>query len=465
MNPRYKAHTEFQEIRLLIWIYFLLVMLEGVLRKWVLPGLSDPLLLVRDPFLILIYIFALIRGVFPMNGYVTGLFLLGALASVLGITAGSGNLVVTAYGFDSMFLHLPLIFIFPQVFERKDVIKMGYWVIAILLPMALVMVWQFRAPPEAWINCGAGGGTGAQLRGALGKIRPPGFFTFITGAAQFLALATSFVIFGFWKRGLYPMLLLALAGFAITIAAVVSTSRLVLGGIGLVFMMIGVSLIFYRQGANHILRLLVPIGLILLVATNLDVFKEGREVFEARLQEAGDTGTLTDTASNWTVRVFGDFLGAFEAVQSAPLLGSGLGVGTNVGARMLSGELGFLLAEGEWARIILELGPFLGFTYLLMRILICIHLLIESVKSARVGNALPILFFGACALLILIGQFSQSNTVGFAVIGAGLCLASTNVSEDIPILEESGPNETRTRKRIRRGRSPYAAALHDKLPS
>jgi hypothetical protein len=462
MNPRYRAHTEFQEIRLLIWIYFLLVMFEGVLRKWLLPGLSDPLLLIRDPFLILIYIFALIRGVFPMNGYVAALLLLGALASVLGITAGSGNFIVTAYGFDSMFLHLPLIFIFPQVFDRKDVIRMGYWVIAILLPMALLMVWQFRAPPEAWVNCGAGGGAGSQLRGALGKIRPPGFFTFITGAAQFLALATAFVIYGFWKRGLYPVLLLTAAGFALTIAAVVSTSRLVLGGIGLVFMMIGISLIFYRQGANNILRLLVPIGLILLVATNLDVFKEGREVFEARLEEAGDTGTLADTATNWTGRVFGDFLGAFEAAQSAPLLGAGLGVGTNVGARFIYGGYGFLLGEGEWARVVLETGPFLGFAYLFLRVLICAHLLVESVRSARLGNALPILLFGSCALLLLTGQFSQSNTVGFAVLGAGFCLASTNIAEDLPTTEETSSSETPTKSRRRRGRSPYAAALHSK---
>jgi hypothetical protein len=447
------------DIRGLIWIYLSLLMFEGALRKWILPDLSDPLLLVRDPFLLLIYISALSRGIFPFNGYVIALFLIGILSAMFGMTAGSQNLLVTAYGFDSMFLHLPLLFIVPRVITRNDVIMMGRLVLWLTIPMAVLMVLQFRAPSEAWINRGAGGGAGAQIRSALGKIRPPGLFTFITGAAQFLALASAFLIFGLWKKGVYPQVLLLVAGFAITISTVVSSSRLALGGIGMVFLMVGVVVFYNPKSANNILRLLIPIGLILVVATNLDIFKEGREVFEARLDEAGDLGKgVSGTATNWTTRVFGDFTGAILACKTAPLIGSGLGVGTNVGARVLSGQLGFLLAEGEWARVVLEIGPFLAFPYLAIRCLLCGYLLFAAVSSARAGNALPMLLFGACALLLMTGQFSQTNTLGFAVLGSGLCLASTNVP-----VEGTAENlliEAVLPKRGRRGRSPYAAALH-----
>ena len=39
-------------IRKLVWIYFILLMIEGALRKWLLKGLSEPLLIIRDPIVI-----------------------------------------------------------------------------------------------------------------------------------------------------------------------------------------------------------------------------------------------------------------------------------------------------------------------------------------------------------------------------------------------------------------------------
>ena len=451
-------------IRGLIWMYIFLLMFEGVLRKWLLPGLSDPLLVVREPFLVLIYLMALGRGAFPLNGYVGALTVIGAIAAFTGITVGSRDPLVTAYGFDSMFFHLPLIFVIPKVMTRDDVVKIGRFLLLLTFPMVVIMVIQFRSLPDAIINCGAGGGIGSQMRGALGKIRPPGFFTFITGASQFLALASAFLIFGLWKKGIYSKFLILGAGIAIAVSAVVSTSRLALGGIGLVFVMVGIIVAYDRKSMNNVLGMLVPIGLVLVVVTNLDIFDEGREVFEARLQEAGDSGIgLVGTASNWTARAFGDFYGGFLAMKSAPILGAGLGVGTNVGARVLSGSLGFLLAEGEWARVVLELGPILAMPYLLIRILFCGMLFSTAARGARAGNALPMLLFGSCALLMLNGQFSQTSTLGFAVIGAGLCLAAANLSREI-VAASGITGAEAPAPRLPRGRSPYAATLHGDKP-
>ena len=36
-------------LKKLFWLYFLLLIFEGALRKWILPQFSAPLLLVRDP--------------------------------------------------------------------------------------------------------------------------------------------------------------------------------------------------------------------------------------------------------------------------------------------------------------------------------------------------------------------------------------------------------------------------------
>ena len=53
-------------IRKLVWIYFILLMVEGALRKWLLKGLSEPLLIIRDPIVILIYFQAYNTGHFQI---------------------------------------------------------------------------------------------------------------------------------------------------------------------------------------------------------------------------------------------------------------------------------------------------------------------------------------------------------------------------------------------------------------
>lgn len=42
-----------KRLRQLFWLYFWLLIFEGALRKWLLPGLSNVLLLVRDPVALL----------------------------------------------------------------------------------------------------------------------------------------------------------------------------------------------------------------------------------------------------------------------------------------------------------------------------------------------------------------------------------------------------------------------------
>ena len=39
-----------ENLKRLIWVYFILLVFEGALRKWFLPGLSTPLLIVRDSY-------------------------------------------------------------------------------------------------------------------------------------------------------------------------------------------------------------------------------------------------------------------------------------------------------------------------------------------------------------------------------------------------------------------------------
>src|SRR5712691_9183738 len=120
-------------LRRLIWLYLLLLIFEGALRKWIVPQFSAPLLVVRDPVVILIYLLALRARGFTFNAFLVSLGIIAILSWATGILVllpylpVKTLLLVTGYGFRSNFLHLPLIFIFPAVLDLKDVQRIGRW--------------------------------------------------------------------------------------------------------------------------------------------------------------------------------------------------------------------------------------------------------------------------------------------------------------------------------------------------
>ncbi|MEY2560594.1 MAG: hypothetical protein QOG51_1009, partial [Verrucomicrobiota bacterium] len=163
-NPRLIIH-----IKRLIWLYFLLLIFEGTLRKWILPQYSDVLLVVRDPVVLAIYFMALKARVFPRNNYILSLGIIAVLSWLVSLVVLEPYLplkplfLVTAFGFRSNFLHLPLIFLIGKVLDQDDVKMLGRWVLIGSIPMCLLLVLQFNASPDAFINRTAGLGEAQQI--------------------------------------------------------------------------------------------------------------------------------------------------------------------------------------------------------------------------------------------------------------------------------------------------------------
>ena len=156
-------------------------------------------------------------------------------------------------------------------------------------------------------------------------------------------------------------------------------------------------------------------------------------------------------------RTFGDYLNGIYAIPDAPFFGMGLGMGTNAAAGMLGGgKRSFLLAEGEWERVVKEGGPIFGVGFLLLRIVIALYLGLVAMEELARKRPFPLMILSACVLPVLNAQFGQPTALGFAVFGAGLCLAAVNqTSPAEPQLQPSiAP------RRGPRGRSVHAAMLH-----
>jgi hypothetical protein len=60
-----------------IWVYIILLIIEGGLRRWVIPGLASPLLLVRDVVGIYLLIIAYNNKYYPTNIQVKLFFAIG----------------------------------------------------------------------------------------------------------------------------------------------------------------------------------------------------------------------------------------------------------------------------------------------------------------------------------------------------------------------------------------------------
>src|SRR5689334_177211 len=239
MNSNHPEERARRYVRNLIWLYFWLLLVEGALRKWILPDLSNPLLVVRDPVVLIIYLLSFRAKVFPKNGWVVALIILALLDTMATFfqlwdyVAPKFIVAVTIYGIHANFFHLPLIFVIGQVFTLEDVKRVGWWTLILLVPMTLLMVAQFRGAPDAWVNRTAGG-EGEMLMSSMGKVRTAGPFSFVIGVVAYFSMATGYLVWAILNPGIYKKWLLAVAGGALIIGISVSGSRSVVGACAVV---------------------------------------------------------------------------------------------------------------------------------------------------------------------------------------------------------------------------------------
>ena len=452
------------QIRRLIWLYFLLLLIEGALRKWVLPQLSNPLLIIRDPVVLLIYLLAFRARIFPRNAWIFSLGVIAILCFAVSFLAlwpylpPSRIVLVSGFGFRANFLHLPLIFIMANVLRPEDVKRIGWWILILLVPMALLMVAQFSAAPDSLLNRTASG-EGEQITAGSGKVRTAATFSFVVGVVSYFALATGFLIWAALKRGVYKNWVLLGAGLALFIGIAVSGSRSVVGACAVVVASLLVVLYLRPRAVNRFGQILLAVVLLGLVLTQTPVFKEGLGVLSARFTAVAQSEEKS-IAIGLISRVFEGFTEVFDVYPNAPFFGYGLGIGTNAGAKFLTGENMFLLSEGEWARLVLESGPVFGMAFVIWRISVVVWIGLLCLRSVKRDNVLPLLIFSSAFSPLLTGQFGPPTIVGFAVFGTGLALAARNADD-----ESESAVAVPGKRGVMRRRSAYADRMHRPAPS
>jgi hypothetical protein len=413
-----------------IWLYFILLIIEGGLRRWFLPSLAAPLLIIRDPLAVFLLFNAIRFNVFPKNKMIPVMFCIGVISIFTALFFGHGNLIVALFGARILLIQFPMLFLIGAIFDRSDVIQMGKVILWISIPMAILITMQFYSPQTAWVNKGVGDSLeGAGFSGANGFFRPPGTFSFITGVSSFFGLAACFVFY-FWLKPQYvnKILLMAATG-ALIVSIPTSISRTL-------FFEVVISLFFFLWAKSsqpgfikRMTQLLAGFIVLLIILSNISVLNTQMDAFSNRFITANESGDGFEGAV--VDRVLGGFINAFVNIDdSHAIFGQGIGMGTNVGSQLLSGELIFLISEEEWGRIIGESGLLLGLLIILIRIIMTFKITILSYKRFKFGDALPWMLLSFGFFTLLQSQWGQPNNLGFYVLTGGLILGSLRETED-----------------------------------
>lgn len=426
--------TRVDRVRILLWVYFFLLIFEGALRKWILPSLSNPLLLAREPVCLAAIVLGwpyLVRS--PWSKWIFLLLGMGAVAIVFAILFGHGDWPTAIYGARILMLQFPVIFLFGMVFSRDDAWTFAKVILILTIPMTVLIALQFSLPSSHFLNIAPGGEGTAGFSGALGKMRPPGTFSFINGLATFYGLSAAccaaWILDG--KNRIPPWIWVSAAALIFSLPISISRSLFFMYASVMIFAV--ASSILAGRTVRKFLIGACGLGILFVLVSRSELFQDASQVFETRWQIATDSeGGDDGVAGVLDHRVGGVLRDGFSIISDTPLSGVGIGLGTNIGAVRASGERSFLVAEGAWASTVGELGPILGFLLIALRVVFGFSLLLLAILRAQKGNILPLVLGGSVLPMVFLGGTAQPTALGFLVFGSGLLLAACNSPKEEP---------------------------------
>jgi hypothetical protein len=437
-----RAERARRQVVMLVFVIYVLAIFEGSLRKWVLPSFSQYLFFVRDPFLLLAYAIASAHGLWPKRSlFCTLSFVLCGvgvlLAAVQAMTGGHSDLrlLLGVYGWRSYFLYAPLAFLVGAQFRQADLLRLYKLTLALAVPIGVLVAAQFFSAPGAAINVGNAAEQELQFHG-LGqneeRTRPMGPFSSGAGQQQFVATTCALLLAFFIapKRIAQPPLWLlwaSAAGLMTCVALSGSRGTVLQCGIAVLFAMLVGAL--GRGGALKGRALLWPLALSAAAVVLYPVlFPEGFAAFSERWTHAQKAESGAFEGGVFGRALFGlvDFL---DLIEKVPMLGYGLGFGGNASTLLraeVDGVLPGKLAETDFARHMVDLGPVMGMGYIIFRLGLAWWLMLMVLRATRQHpDPLPMLLFSYVGYVLVMGQITGQGAINvYGWLFTGLLIAA-----------------------------------------
>lgn len=439
-------------LKRLFWVYFLLLIFEGALRKWVLPQLSTPLLLVRDPIAFWIIWEAYRTHKWPRNWSLA----VGALAiGLVGLCVVQSVVMnppwfAAVYGLRSYLLPFPVAFIMGANLDREDLRKFGNWALRLLIPLTVIEGFQYYAPSSSIWNAGASSSV-TQIGYAGGHVRASATFSYATGPAFFVPLAAAFIFYGLANPGFAKKWLLWAATVALVLAIPLTGSRTLIYELVGIVLCVFVAAFFSVSQFTSSIKVIVALVIIASLVSFLPVFSASTSTLYERFSTAN--AAEGGTANSLNKRILRPFTGPLkDTIAKNNLLGMGVGMGANAVSRLLAGKVDFLAGEEETVRIFYEFGWPCGLAFMLFRLFLAGTITAKALVRARERESLAWVFSPLMFFLVTVGILDQPTEQGFMVIAVGFSLAALRLGSDATASERTvGHPVPRPRLRFRAG--------------
>jgi hypothetical protein len=419
-------------LKKLFWLYFLLLVFEGALRKWVLPDYSAPLLLVRDPVALLIIWEAYRTRRWPKQwSSVIGILTVGILVlCFIQLTAGGNHWFVAVYGLRSYLLPFPVAFIMGENLDREDLRKFGLCTLWLLFPLTALEVAQYYAPANSILNKGAF--LGAEQLGYSGAhVRASSTFSYVMGPMFYVPMSAAFIFYGIADGKFAKKWFLYAASGALLIAVPITGSRtLALLLVGVLACVVMAAMFGVSQLASALKVGLALIAVAALVS-QLPVVSESTRTFQERIYEA--SGSEGNAGSSLELRlVFPIVRGIEESFSAENWFGEGMGYGSNAASMLLTGKQQGLAGEEESIRVLVEFGPFFGLAFMFFRLMIVVMVAAKALARAREHEPLALFLVPTLMASMVLSTLEQPTVQGFAVVALGFSLAALKRVNTIP---------------------------------
>jgi hypothetical protein len=351
--------------RLAIQTAMVLLILEGAIRKWLLPGAQDLVYFAKDALFLGAYI-GFLRSRARRWPLPQAPILYAALAAAIGLGLFQvlnpmlPNILVGVLGFKSYFLYVPLLFVVPAVFhDDADLARFLKRYVMVVFPVVLLSVAQFFSPAGSALNTYAQPTVSESIStfGSSKFVRTTGTFSYISGYTSYLLVSTILILIILTAtRWRFRGNLVIFAALGMTMLGILMS-----GSRGPIFLLAVIFPIYWwlavvreKQSGQTFVRLLV--GLSLLVA---GLRSAGDQAVTAYSQRASSTEDIS-------ARMTFPFTSPVHMLPYAGPFGFGIGA-THQAASALTGGvenpwLVNITPEAETGRVMLEMGP-VGFFF------------------------------------------------------------------------------------------------------
>lgn len=415
-------------LKKLFWAYFLLLIFEGALRKWIVPQLSGPLLIVRDPIGLLIIWEAYRTRKWPREwSAVVGILTASVLAlCLLQVVVLGLPWFIPLYGLRSYLLPFPVAFIMGTNLDEEDLRKFGNCILWLLLPLTALEIAQYLAPSTSFLNVGAYRGT-EQLSYALGHVRASATFSYVVGPMFFVPLAAAFIFYGMANSRFTKKWLLSAAAGALVLSIPIIGSRTLVFLLAAIIVCLGLAAFFGVSQFVKSLRMIAALLVVSALVSRLPVFADATDTLVERFSQA--SGAEGNTENSILLRVVHPIIGTFEqSIGRNNWLGAGVGLGANAVTTLLTGTQAFTTGEDEFSRVINEFGAPAGIVFMLFRGLVAVMILSKALARVREHQPLPWLLVPLMFWTLVFGVLEQPTEQGFMVISVAFSLAALRLA-------------------------------------